>query len=96
MCRNPKAYFDVIRDINGADALIPVDWERIAFWSGERCEVRLALSHFSAHDLRDRRVEWQGGPPPGTRGGGPRGAGGAGAHTQGTSANARGAGTPPA
>lgn len=58
MCRNPKAYFDVIRDINGADALIPVDWERIAFWEGERCEVRLALSHFSPHDLRDCRIEW--------------------------------------
>jgi hypothetical protein len=58
MCRNPKAYFDVIRDINGADALIPVDWERIAYWAGERCEVKLALSHFSPHDLRDCRVEW--------------------------------------
>ncbi|HEU4828279.1 MAG TPA: glycoside hydrolase family 2 TIM barrel-domain containing protein [Gemmatimonadales bacterium] len=58
MCRNPKAYFDVIRDINGADALIPVDWERIAYWAGERCEVKLALSHFSPHDLRECRVEW--------------------------------------
>jgi hypothetical protein len=59
MCRNPKAYFDVIRDINGADALIPVDWERIAYWEGERCEVRLALSHFSERDLRHARVEWR-------------------------------------
>lgn len=59
MCRNPKAYFDVIRDINGADALIPVDWERVAYWEGERCEVRLAISHFSTHDLRDCRVEWE-------------------------------------
>ena len=58
MCRNPKSYFDVIRHINGADALIPVDWERIAYWAGERCEVKLALSHFSPHDLRDCRVEW--------------------------------------
>ncbi|MBA2627153.1 MAG: glycoside hydrolase family 2, partial [Gemmatimonadales bacterium] len=58
MCRNPKAYFDVIREINSADALIPVDWERIAYWEGERCEVRLAVSHFSPHDLRDCRVEW--------------------------------------
>ena len=59
MCRNPKAYFDVIRDINGADALIPVDWERIAYWEGERCEVRIALSHFSEQDLRGARVEWR-------------------------------------
>jgi hypothetical protein len=59
MCRNPKTYYDVIGRINGADAVIPVDWERIAFWEGERCEVRLALSHFSPVDLRGSHVEWQ-------------------------------------
>jgi hypothetical protein len=58
MCRNPKSYFDVIGQVNSADALIPTDWERIAFWEGERCEVRLALSHFSSLDLRGCRVEW--------------------------------------
>ncbi|HUR95414.1 MAG TPA: glycoside hydrolase family 2 TIM barrel-domain containing protein [Gemmatimonadales bacterium] len=58
MCRNPKSYYDVIGQVNSADALIPSDWERIAFWEGERCEVRLALSHFSSADLRGSRVEW--------------------------------------
>jgi hypothetical protein len=58
MCRNPKSYYDVIGQVNSADALIPSDWERIAFWAGERCEVRLALSHFSSADLRGCRVEW--------------------------------------
>jgi hypothetical protein len=58
MCRHPKSYFDVIGQVNSADALIPADWERIAFWDGERCEVRLALSHFSSLDLRECRVEW--------------------------------------
>ena len=58
MCRNPKAYYDVIGQVNSADALIPTDWERIAYWEGERCEVRLALSHFSSADLRGSRVEW--------------------------------------
>jgi hypothetical protein len=57
MCRNPKAFFDVIGQVNSADAIVP-DWERIAFWEGERCEVRLALSHFSALELRDARLEW--------------------------------------
>jgi hypothetical protein len=57
MCRNPKAYYDVIGLINSADAIVP-DWERIAFWEGERCEVRLALSHFSPLDLRECRLEW--------------------------------------
>jgi hypothetical protein len=58
MCRNPKAYYDVIGQVNSADALIPTDWERIAYWEGERCEVRLGLSHFSSADLRGARVEW--------------------------------------
>ena len=39
-----KAYYDVIGQVNSADAIVPTDWERIAFWEGERCEVRLALS----------------------------------------------------
>jgi len=59
LCRNPKAYFDVIGQVNSADAIVPTDWERIAFWEGERCEVRLALSHFSSVDLRNSRLEWQ-------------------------------------
>ena len=68
MCRNPKSYFDVIGQVNSADALIPTDWERIAFWEGERCEVRLALSHFSSLDLRDCRVEWSLDSAPGISG----------------------------
>ena len=57
-CRNPKSYFDVIGQVNSADAVVPIDWERIAYWAGERCEVRLALSHFSSRDLRGARLEW--------------------------------------
>ena len=58
MCRNPKTYYDVIGQVNSADAIVPMDWDRIAFWEGERCEVRLALSHFSTLELRDCRIEW--------------------------------------
>jgi hypothetical protein len=58
ICRHPKSYYDVIGQVNSADAVVPVDWERIAFWAGERCEVRLALSHFSSRDLRGARLEW--------------------------------------
>lgn len=59
MCRNPKSFYDVIGQVNSADAVVPTDWERIAFWEGERCEVRLALSHFSSADLRNSRLEWR-------------------------------------
>lgn len=57
MCRQPKAFYDVIGNINSADAIVP-DWERVAFWEGERCEVRVALSHFSSEDLRNCRLDW--------------------------------------
>lgn len=57
MCRNPKAFHDVIGYVNSADAIVP-DWERVAFWEGEGCEVRLALSHFSSTDLSQCRLEW--------------------------------------
>jgi hypothetical protein len=57
MCRNPKAFYEVIGQINGADAIVP-DWERVAFWEGERVEVKLALSHFSGLDLRGSQLEW--------------------------------------
>jgi Glycosyl hydrolases family 2, sugar binding domain/Glycosyl hydrolases family 2, TIM barrel domain/Glycosyl hydrolases family 2 len=59
MCRNPKTYYDVIGQVNSPDAIVPTDWDRVAFWEGERCEVRLALSHFSSSDLRGSRLEWQ-------------------------------------
>jgi hypothetical protein len=58
MARNPKAYYDVIGQVNSADAIVPMDWDRIAYWESERCEVRLGLSHFSATDLRNCRIEW--------------------------------------
>ncbi|MGH7509149.1 MAG: glycoside hydrolase family 2 protein [Gemmatimonadales bacterium] len=58
MCRNPKSFYDVIGQVNSTDVIVPTDWERIAFWEGERCEVKLALSHFSSADLRNSRLEW--------------------------------------
>ena len=57
MCRNPKTFYDAMADINSADAIVP-DWKRVAFWEGERCEVRLALAHFSSLDLQGCRLEW--------------------------------------
>jgi hypothetical protein len=57
MCRNTKSFFDVIAGVNGADALVP-NWKRIAFWEGEKCEVDIAISHFSNLDLRAVRLDW--------------------------------------
>jgi hypothetical protein len=57
MCRNPKAFYDAMAGINGADALIP-EWKRVAYWEDERCEVSLTLSHFSESELEGARIEW--------------------------------------
>jgi glycosyl hydrolase family 2 len=58
MCRNPKAFHDVMGQVNSADAIVPTDWEKVVYWEGERCEVRLGLSHFSSVDLQGSRLEW--------------------------------------
>ncbi|MFP5260489.1 MAG: glycoside hydrolase family 2 TIM barrel-domain containing protein [Blastocatellia bacterium] len=57
ICRNPKSFYDVIADINSADAIVP-GWKRVAYWEGEQCQVDLSLSHFSNHDLAGSRLEW--------------------------------------
>jgi hypothetical protein len=57
MCRNPKTFYEAMAHINGADAVVP-DWERVSFWEGERCEIRLVLSHFSASDLAGCKLKW--------------------------------------
>jgi hypothetical protein len=57
MCRNPKTFYDEIGQLNADDVIVP-DWERVSYWEGERCTVRLALSHFSTADLGGSRLEW--------------------------------------
>lgn len=57
MCRNPKAFFPRLKEINSDDMLIP-DYQRVAYWEGEKCSVKLYLSHYSKADLSNSRVEW--------------------------------------
>lgn len=58
MLRNPKVYHDEIGRINADDVILP-EWERLAFYPGERVVIRLALSHYSQADLSDSRLEWK-------------------------------------
>ncbi|MCS6846841.1 MAG: glycoside hydrolase family 2 TIM barrel-domain containing protein [Anaerolineae bacterium] len=58
MLRNPKVYHPEIGQINADDVIVP-EWERLAFHAGERVEVKLALSHYSRHDLNGSRLEWR-------------------------------------
>lgn len=57
LCRNPKAFYDVIGNVNSADVIVP-DWTRLVFWEEEQCEIRLVLSHFSQTDLQASCLEW--------------------------------------
>ena len=57
MRRNPKAAATALADVN-ADDVIVADWKRLAYWSGERCQLRLIVSHFSNRDLAGCRLEW--------------------------------------
>lgn len=57
MCRNPKTFYEAMANINGADAVVP-NWERISYRTGERCEIRLVLSHFSSVELDDCKLKW--------------------------------------
>jgi hypothetical protein len=58
MCRNPKVYHHEIGQINADNVIVP-QWERVAFYAGERVEVKLAVSHYSQHDLSGSRLEWK-------------------------------------
>jgi hypothetical protein len=44
--------------INADDVIVP-EIERAAVWEGQRCEVRLTLSHFSHTDLTGARLAWR-------------------------------------
>jgi hypothetical protein len=58
MCRNPKIFHDQIGNLNADDVIVP-EIERAAIWEGQRCAVRLSLSHFSHRDLAGARLVWQ-------------------------------------
>lgn len=58
MCRNPKVFYDQLKDLNRDDLLIPAAG-RLAFWEGETCSVDLLFSHYSAADLAGSRCEWR-------------------------------------
>ncbi|MCS7056701.1 MAG: beta galactosidase jelly roll domain-containing protein [Thermoflexales bacterium] len=58
MLRNPKVYYDEIGQINADDVILP-EWERLAFYAGDRIAIKLALSHYTQHDLSGSRLEWR-------------------------------------
>lgn len=66
--RRPKAIAAALPQFNADDVIVP-EWERLAYWEGERCEVAVLLSHYSTRTLRGARLEWQLDDWPDVRGG---------------------------
>jgi len=58
MCRNPKAYYNIIGSLNHDNVLI-VDSERTVFWEKQSIELPISLSYFSPQPLVEGRLEWQ-------------------------------------
>ncbi len=58
MHRNPKDFFPALSALNADDVIIP-EWDRLAYWSGQTCNLGLSLSHFSPIDLRGSVLEWE-------------------------------------
>jgi hypothetical protein len=57
MCRNPKAFYDTIGQINADDVLIP-EWKRLSYWPGETVEMPLLASHYSRANWGKARLAW--------------------------------------
>ncbi len=57
MARNPKSFYKTIGDINADDVILP-EWSRVAYWEGERVEVKLAVSQYSTRDLAGSHITW--------------------------------------
>jgi hypothetical protein len=58
MYRNPKVYHSRLKEINADDLLIPL-WERLTFFSGEMCALKILFSHYSTAETKCDRLEWQ-------------------------------------
>jgi len=58
MCRNTKAFYEDIGKVHNQDLIIPY-WEKINFWSGEKFEMNVGLSHFSKLDIRKFYLRWR-------------------------------------
>jgi hypothetical protein len=58
MRRNLKAFGTRLATLNADTALIP-EWERVAYWSGERVRVGLSVAHSSDAALHGGQLEWE-------------------------------------
>lgn len=58
MYRHPKAITSALAPFNADDVLIP-EWERLAFYTGETCELKVSLSHYSLTNLDNCQLQWK-------------------------------------
>src|SRR5215213_3850037 len=58
MYRNPKVHYSLLNQFNADDVLIPV-WDQLAYSAGQTCGMKILLSHYSAIEIKEARLEWQ-------------------------------------
>jgi hypothetical protein len=58
MYRNPKMHYSLLNTFNADDVLIP-HWERLAYSTGETCEIEVVFSHYSPVEIRAAILEWE-------------------------------------
>ena len=57
MARNPKTFHTIFKYVNADDVIVP-EWDRVAYWDGERVKIKLSVSQYSQRDLRGSHIEW--------------------------------------
>lgn len=57
MYRNPKGPYSRLNRLNADDVLIPV-WERLVYWAGTTCSIKISFSHYSGVEIKNSVVEW--------------------------------------
>lgn len=58
MYRNPKVHYPLLKKFNADDILIPI-WERVAYSGGEKCEIKVLLSHYSTLAIQNAVLAWE-------------------------------------
>jgi hypothetical protein len=56
--RRPKAFHSVFEQVN-ADTVILPNWERAAYWSGEKIVLPVAVAHGAGPELDGARLAWR-------------------------------------
>ncbi|HTE20661.1 MAG TPA: glycoside hydrolase family 2 TIM barrel-domain containing protein [Armatimonadota bacterium] len=55
--RRPKVFYNYLAQFQQQDVIL-ADWNRLNYWEGDMCMVRVLLSHWSRLDIHGYTVDW--------------------------------------